>query len=236
MTELPVFSYRQGVSFVHRIPSWVKILSIPLFNIAMFTVDWRASLFFIPFFVILFFAVGFSLREQLRDLSPVFYYCSFLYLMNFIVLTCSLSAASFPSFPAGFSPVRFLGVLKASFLETALDPSTMKFSLRFCACVQSCAMMFGTSSSVQIREGIEKIEVFVRRLLPFGKEPMFSLAVSMLVVFIPTVFRIWSRLCLAYRARGGKPSLSMVLVLVPQLFSVGLRTAFETTKSIMNRM
>ena len=114
MTDLPVFSYRQGGSFVHRIPSWVKIISIPLFNIAMFSVDWRVTLFFIPLFAILFFAVGFSLREQLRDLSPVFYYCSFLYLTIFVVLSVSLSAAAFPSFVCDFSVMRFLGVLKDS--------------------------------------------------------------------------------------------------------------------------
>ncbi len=242
MSDLPIFSYRQGDSFVHRIPSWVKILAIPLFNILVFTLDWRLSVCFIPVFFILALSIGFSIREIFRDLSPVFYYSLFLYLMNFTVLSCSLFAGIF-SVDGGFPFSDFhsffnksFEILKVALIDSLKDFSTLKFSLRFCACVQSCSIMFRTSSSVQIRYGIESIEVFVRKFLPFGKEARFALSVSMLVIFIPTVFKIWSQLYRAWRARGGKSSISMLLVLIPQLFSVGLRTAFETTKSLMNRM
>lgn len=243
MSELPIFSYAQGRSFVHRMPSWVKILAVPALNILLFSLDWRISACFIPAFALLSLSIGFSVRAILRDLKPALYYGAFLYLMNFLVLSCSLLSVAFSGAEDGSSnggwrllAVGSLRVLKIAFLDSVADVSTLGFCLRFCACVQSCSVLFGTSSSVQIRMGVESIEVFLRRFLPFGKEPRFALAVSMLVVFIPTVFKIWARLCRAWRARGGRSSPKMFLVLLPQLFSVGLRSASETAKSLMNRM
>ena len=230
MSELPIFSYAQGRSFVHRMPSWVKILAVPALNILLFSLDWRVSACFIPAFALLSLSIGFSVRAILRDLKPALYYGS--------LISVAFSGADDGPSNGGWRllAVGSLRVLKIAFLDSVADVSTLGFCLRFCACVQSCSVLFGTSSSVQIRMGVESIEVFLRRFLPFGKEPRFALAVSMLVVFIPTVFKIWARLCRAWRARGGRSSPKMFLVLLPQLFSVGLRSASETAKSLMNRM
>ena len=244
MSDFPIFSYRQGDTFVHKIPSWLKILFIPAFNVAVFLVDWRASLFFVPAFFALFCALRFPLREQLNDMKPVFYYGFFLYFVNFFVQFCSIFMSAFFDCEGAFVFLgfadffrRIFDIASVSLSSAVREAGTAKFCVRFCACVQSCSLMFRTSSPTQIRYGIEDIEVFIRKLIPdCHKDAKFALAVSMLLIFIPTVFRIWGELTRAWKARGGKTSLRMILVLIPELFSVGLRFAYNTSRALVCRM
>lgn len=243
MQEVPIFGYAQGDSFLHRTDAALKILFVPLFNVALFLLDWRVSVFFIAFFLVLFLFLKIPLRSQVLDLRPVLYYALFLYATNFCVKFFSFCPGVFFSPDGAFqfgSVKEFFGriflLARQAFVSSLLDFDTLAFSLRFCACVQSCLVLFKTSTSVEIRYGIEKIERFVRRLVPWAeKRAKFALAVSMLLIFIPTVFRIWGQLHRAWLARGGRNSLSMVMRLVPQLFSVGLRFAFDSTRSLLNR-
>lgn len=224
MDDFSVFCYRQGDSIFHRMPSWIKILFIPAFNIALFSLDWKVSAFFIVFQIILFFILKFTVFEQLKDLKPVIYYVVFLYMMYFFIQLYTF-----------WGMVDWTQAVKIAFENSIKDKDTGIFCLRFCACVQSCSLMFKTSTSLQIRGGIEDIETAIRKFLPVQKEAKFAFAVAMLINFIPTVFKIWTQLKRAWFARGGKNNLKMVLVLIPKLFSLGLNFAFNTTKALINR-
>ena len=68
MANYSAFSYKAGKSFVHKLPSQVKILFIPLFNIAIFSLDWHIAASFILIQFILFCFLRFTLKEQLTDL------------------------------------------------------------------------------------------------------------------------------------------------------------------------
>ena len=218
------FSYKPGKSFFHRLPSWVKICFIPLFNIAVFSLNWRFAALSAVLQCLLFFCLHFSVREQLADLTPVLWYAVFLYLINL--------------FSETFLDFGELGLLKsiAEAVKNCLhDEKTFSTVIKFFACNQSASLMFKTSTSLELREGIEKIEISVRRFLPVKKEPAFAMVVSMFINFIPAVFKMWGQLKRAWFARGGKFSIKMYLALFPVLFTLGLKYSLDSAKAVLVR-
>ena len=209
---------------MHRLPAWIKILFIPACNIVIFSLPWYVAACFAAVQVVLFCALRFSFREQLADLVPVIWYGGCLYLITF---GAALYARIFAE--------PFLDALAHAFLSMTADTETSVRVIKFFACVQSASLMFKTSTSLELRAGIETIECAIRRWLPCKKEARFAAAVALFINFIPAVFLIWNQLKRAWLARGGKNSLRMFLVLIPVLFFVGLKYAFDTTRAVLNR-
>lgn len=224
MGSYSAFSYKTGRSFFHRLPAWIKIIFIPAFNIAVFSLNWRFGAVFVVLQFVLFCFLRFSLREQMTDMSPVLCYGVFLYLINLLSGTY-----------INYAHAGFVGGFVSAAKECLHDENTFSTVIKFWACNQSASLMFKTSTSLELREGIEKIESSIRRFLPCNKEPRFASLVSMFVNFIPAVFKLWNELKRAWFARGGKHSFRMYFSLFPVLFSVGLKYAFDTTKAVLIR-
>ena len=68
------FSYKQGSSFLHRCPAWVKILLIPIVSISVFYFSPVFALGLLALQTLVSFILKFTLREQLADLKAVLYY------------------------------------------------------------------------------------------------------------------------------------------------------------------
>ena len=209
------FSYKAGKSFLHHMPCKYKVVFIPLFNIAIFSLPWYVAALAILIQGILFFALRFTVKEQITDFMPVIFYALFIYLINI-----------FTSFD---------GSVLSTIKKGLGDQKTAVLVLRFFACVQSASLMFKTSTCFQIREGIEEIEIFIRRFLPCKKEAKFALSISLFINFIPTVFKLWNQLKKAWLVRGGKNNPKMYLVLIPALFSLGLKHSYNTSRAISIR-
>jgi len=218
------FCYKKGTSFFHNLASWKKILFIPVFNILIFSFDYKIALFFVVLQGFIFFSLKFTVREQLTDLAPVIWYGIFLYLIDF-----------FTELVLHFRDYSFLYLLSSAFKSSFFKKGTFITVIRFLACNQSAALMFKTSTSLEIREGIEKIETFVRSFFHLKKETVFADTVSLFVNFIPAVFKKWGMLKNAWHARGGKNSFRMYLVLFPVLFSIGLKYTLDTVKAVLIR-
>lgn len=224
MQNYSAFSYKAGTSLVHRLPAFVKLIFIPLFNIFVFSFDWHFACVFIVLQFLLFCFLKFTLYDQIKDLTPVLWYAVFMYFINvfsFIFME--------------FQNLSFLENLIASVKKSFLDEKTFSLIAKFFACNQSASLMFKTSTSLEIKEGIETLELFIRKYLPVKKEAKFALSVSMFINFIPAVFKIWSLLKRAWFARGGKVGLKMYLSLFPLWFSVGLKYALDSAKAISIR-
>ena len=58
----------------------------------------------------------------------------------------------------------------------------------------------------------------------------------MFLNFIPMVTKIWTQAQKAWFARGGKKSIKMYLSLLPVLFSVGMKKAWNTARAIESRI
>ncbi len=221
------FSYKAGNSFVHGMKAWKKILFIPAFNILVFSLDLRVAAVFILLQFVLFFCLKFTVREQFADLVPVVWYGIFLYMLGIAgIFFSTLNMADGEG---------CLEVLRHAVRVTMSDRKTHSLVLKFFACNQSASLMFKTSTSLQLKEGIEGIELAVRRFLPVKKEPSFSMVISMFINFIPAVFKMWNQLKRAWLARNGRNSVRMYFVLFPVLFSVGLKYASDTARAILNR-
>lgn len=224
MSEFSVFSYKGGNSFIHRIPAWIKILYIPFFNVLIFSLSWQCAAAAFVLHIILFCAVKFSVKEQWNDFKPALYYAVFLYILNFITAAMVM-----------WGTLDLLQVFINSIKAAVTDKETAVFVIKFSACVQSCSLMFKTCTSLELREGVEIVESAVRKVLPVKKEPVFAGAVSQLILFIPAVFKIWNQIVTAWTARHGKKGIRMFMVLIPVLFSVGLKYAWDTSRAIINR-
>ena len=204
------FSYKSGKTFLHRCPAWIKILLIPLISIGVFKLPFvfAAGLFICQFILACFIRI--SLRDQLKDLQAVLYYA-------LILLFARLVAS-------GFS---------ADFFE-GLMPTLILLLKLFCL-MQTASLVFKTSTSLELREGLEKMELAVRRLFRLKACAPLAQSLALFLCFIPMVSKNWAQAKAAWYARGGKKSIRMLLVLLPVLFSVGMKQAWNSARALTAR-
>ncbi len=212
------FSYKAGCSIIHRCPAWIKILLLPIVSVVFF----KAPAFVSAVMLTVAFAVElmlkFSLKEIFSDLKLVFYYALILLFVRAIVFVTG-------NREEGFS-------LAAFFLE---QEETLLMLLRLLCMLQLTALIFRTSSSLQLREGFEKIELAVRKLFHRNKATPIANALALFTSFIPLVAKNWNQVKRAWYTRGGKNSIEMYVVLLPVFFSVGMKQAYLTARALSIR-
>jgi len=210
VVEYSLFSYKKGSSFLHRCPAWCKILFIPVINILFLCLPPLFSIVLIGLQIILAFSLHFTVKEQLTDLKPVIYYAM---LLVFVQLVTWLGMG------AG------LEALKERFSWES-ERETVWLLVKIFAVMQSASLVFKTSTSLELREGVGKI---------FGQKSVITNAISMFLNFIPMVGKIWDQSKRAWIARGGKQGVKMYLVLLPVLFSVGMKKAYNAARAVSIR-
>lgn len=236
------FSYKAGKSFVHRMPAWLKLLFVPVLSVAAFQLPLPFDIVLIFFQLVLAFSLGFSVKEQFNDLKFVLYFAVLLYLMGFAGFFCSDFFGSVlagngagQNLELGFQEIEIISLLKSSFLKAFSNSATALMLVRLFCVMQTSSIIFKTTTSLEIREGVGKIESAVRKALHLKDRNALTDLVSFTLYFIPLVFRIWSQLETAWRARMGKRGVKMFIVLLPALFSVGMKSAYTAAKAVMIR-
>ncbi len=212
-----LFSYKPGISWLHHCPAWIKILLIPILNIVFFNLPFcfSAGLIVVQFAIAC--GLHFTIREQMEDCKPVAYYAVLLYATRFIGL--AVSSYKIPQAAAlCFS-----------------DMSIAVMLLKLLCIMQSASLIFKTSTSLEIREGIGTIETCIRTILPVSKKNTVTDTVALFVCFIPMVHAIWIESKRAWHARHGRHSIKMYATLLPLLFSVGMKKAYNSAKAIAAR-
>ena len=205
------FSYKSVSSFMHRCPAWIKLLLIPVVSIAVFKLPVYFAIGLCMIQIVLSFALKFSVREQLRDLKAVLYYAAFLI---FAKLIGSVTSGQFDL---------------SAFIRN--EKETWLLLLKLLCVMQSASILFKTSTSLQIREGLELME---RKITRKQQTPVAQ-GVSLFICFIPQVSKNWQQAERAWKARGGRKSLRMFVVLLPVFFSVGMKQAYNTARAISIR-
>ena len=235
MTNETAFSYKQGSSFLHRCPTWVKILLIPVISVGIFYLPPYFAAVLIALQTLVSFLLHFTLREQVRDLKAVLYYAGFLIFVKIIGnLLAAISMGSLASFEVSVFPQVLLDFLVS-------EKETWLLLLKLFCVIQIASLIFKTSTSLQIREGLEVMELAVRRwlhlrpLVDGRPNAPVAQAVSLFICFIPQVSKNWQQAERAWKARGGKKSLRMFAVLLPVFFSVGMKQAYNTARAISVR-
>ena len=220
-----ILSYKQGTSFLHRCPAWIKILVIPAVSIAAFYLPPVFALSILALQTLVSFVLRFTVREQLADLRPVIYYAVLLFIAKLIgSAAVVISGGSF---------------YWKDFIIS--EKETWLLLLKLFCVMQSASLVFKTSTSLQIREGLEKIELTIRKVLFLkvkktgAQKAPVAQTLSIFICFIPQVSKNWQQATRAWKARGGKKSLRMLVVLLPVFFSVGMKQAYNSARAISIR-
>ncbi len=253
--DVSLFSYKQGSSFLHKIPATWKIIFIPLINILFLSLPPYFAIILIVLQFIIATSLRFSFREQFCDVKPIIYYAFLLLAFKII----SYFVVFFSNFEWGLSPLKSLWEYFKNWLgqcwgQTSTDfgnsggqggqppiftweseKDTVFLLLKLFSIMQSASLIFKTSTALELRQGIGKIESFLRKIFHLKKENLLTDSLSMFLNFIPMVSKIWNQSKKAWLARGGKISIKMYKVLIPLLFSVGMKKAYNMARAISIR-
>ena len=218
------FQYKYGTSIIHRCPSWIKILIIPVINILFFCLPpyFAAVFIIIQFFIA--FSLHFTFREQFADVRAVLYYSVLLIFVKLLTLFFTEVGTK------GMSQF-MLDICEWDFWKQWLvqQKETGYMLLKLFCVMQSASIVFKTSTSLEIREGVGKIEYALTH------KNTVTDGIFLFVSFIPLVSKIWKQSERAWLARGGKHSIKMYCVLLPVLFSVGMKEAYNKARAVSVR-
>ncbi|MCR5172489.1 MAG: energy-coupling factor transporter transmembrane protein EcfT [Treponema sp.] len=219
MKNMTTFSYMSGNSFLHRMSPLLKLILVPSLSIVIIVLNWKilGALVAVQIFTAL--LARFPLRKIYADLKPVLLFSAILYFLFFMNIGINLITGQKDQ----------VLLLKNQSLSTAV------MILRLASMVLTASILFNTTTQIELRRAMEKIECAVRKVLPVDKKPKFSHIIALFLCMIPLVFKIWEQTKLAWYARGGKKSFKMYNVLFPVLFSVGLKKAYNTALALTIR-
>ena len=224
------FSYKAGNTFLHKMPAWLKILLIPALNILIFNLPLQFALAFILLQAILAFALRFTPRELFADLKPLLYYAVILYATSFIAnffAACQGSAACFHT-----GTFTLAECLKFSLSASFKNKSTIRMLVKLFCIMQSASILFKTSTTLQIREGLGTIEGALRKILPVSKKNRLTPTAALFICFIPMVYKNWELSKRAWLARGGKSGIKMLRAIFPVFLSVGIKQAYNAARAV----
>ena len=224
-----VFRYKTVKGHLHKMPAMVKLLFLLPLSVFCLTLPplWLVAGKISAIFTA--FLCKFTLSEQLTDIKPAAFYAALMY---------ALSVFSNLLESWGIIPIATLAVSvfipNSDFLQTAI---------RLLLIVQLSALLFRTTTSIEIREGLCAVELFFRRrlsCLPFiGKKilvrPRFAESISLFLCFIPEIFATWASISLAWKARGGKQGLAKIKTLVFILIALSFEKAALKAKALEAR-
>ena len=221
-----VFGYKTVKGPLHKLPAMLKLfLLLPLSGICISLAPlWIAS--GITAAAITAFLCKFTLREQLTDIKPAAFYALVMYGLS--VFSTLLDNWKF--LPPGELAVSAF-IPQADFLRAALSLALV---------VQLSALLFRTTSSTEIRDGLNAVERFIRNALsrlPFlGKRitlrPRFAENITLFLCFIPEIFESWASINLAWKARGGRNGLAKIKTIVFVLISLSFEKAALKAKAL----
>jgi len=203
-----VFKYKTNKGPLHKIPAIIKlILLLPLSIICMYLPSpWLIA--GITIMIITASLCRFTLTEQLTDLKPPMFYIILLYSLSIISnLTEIITTHGLTFFIAHCSLLTIF----------TPHPDFLHLILRLILIVQLSALVFRTTSSLEIRNVI-RLEVL-----------------SLFICFIPEIFTLWSNINLAWKARGGKNGIQKIYKLGFSLLSLSFEKAAIKSKALAAR-
>jgi len=148
---LTLFSYQQGNGILYKIPSFIKILFLIPLTILFFNIEISIAFIVSILITLLSFFLGIKIKTFFHNIKPLFFFVILLFISN--------------TFSHLFSSTLSLKVL----IPTEKD---IKILLQMFLTLQITSIFFTTTTSIQIKEGLEDIEIFTRKILkklPFLK-------------------------------------------------------------------
>ncbi len=197
MDGMTLFSYRPGRGFFYRIPAACKLAGLCVFTVIVFLQDWLVLAVITPLLFIAIAAGGVPPLELLRRQRFILWYALFLLIFSvpggYSEAESDIYAIPVTSFLA-FYPARALPVLM--------------FCWRLFVTAMTAAVMFRTTSSLEIQDTLEAGAKGLSRMFPRIHAENTALMFALLIGFIPLVMESWQALERAWLARGGPPGIS----------------------------
>ena len=230
-----VFSYKTQKGPLHRLPAALKLfLLLPL---SVFCMPLPPAWLGVGIFAAALsaFLCGFSPAEQLTDLKPAFYYAALMYALSLF----SALLEEFPKILETFPAIR-LPALAAILLPRS---GFLHIALRLVLIVQLSALLFRSTSSLELRDSVGSVERFIRLRISgvfflekrISPQPRFARSLTLFLSFIPQIFETWKQINLAWQARAGKQGLRKIKTLVFVLVSLSLEKAAVKANALAAR-
>lgn len=221
--ELSLFSFQPTRSPLTKLPAGIKLMALFSAILGLFSINLTAALVLCPLLILFSAIMGFSPASQLKDFKPILAYLVLYYLIAVVTNIIQSEDLS---------------------VRSLIPPEELLLSiLRLLLSVQLASLLYKSTTTTQIKFSLQKAENFLRRrlhALPFvgnkidtGANTTFFL--TLIISFVPRIMSLWSQLEVSWRARGGKPGLSMVRTLLPQLFVLAFQDAEDSWRAIASR-
>ena len=186
-----VFKYKTIKGLLHKVPAIIKLLL--LLPLSFFCMS-LPSLWLgvgILFCVLIAFICGLSLQDQITDFKPAFFYAVLMYALSVFSNLIDNYRMPINQFLTLFIP----------------NLEYLRITLRLVLIVQISALLFRTTSPLEIRE-VVRLEIL-----------------SLFLSFIPEIFKIWTSVNMAWKARGGKEGFGKIKTLMFVLISLSFEKA-----------
>jgi energy-coupling factor transporter transmembrane protein EcfT len=202
-----VFRYKTIKGPLHKVPSLLKlILFLPLSIFCMsLSIKWLCVGIIVS--AITAFFCKFTLREQLTDLLPALFYAVLMYALSV-----------FSNFFELFWKITLNANIIDHLVFILLPRNDFpRIALRLVLIVQFSALLFRTTSALEIRESL--------RIEP----------ISLFLSFIPGIFETWKTIDLAWKARGGKQGFRKIRTVIFVLITLSLEKAAVKSTALAAR-
>jgi energy-coupling factor transporter transmembrane protein EcfT len=206
VTGQSIFRYKTVKGPLHKLPALLKLLIfLPLSVFCMTLAPLYLGAGIIAASITAFLC-KFTLREQLTDLKPAFFYAVLMYAL-------SLFSNIFDYWQT-LPEISFITLLTP-------HPDFLRITLRLVLIMQLSSLLFRSTSSSEIRYCLPKNR--------------FTGFLSLFLGFIPEIFETWSSINLAWKARGGKNGIGKIKTVVFILITLSFEKAAVKAKALVAR-
>ena len=221
-----IFKYKIIKGPLHKLPALLKLILLFIFSVFCIILAVPGLAAGVITVIIAAFLCGLSINDQLTDLKPAALYIIILYafsvianLTDYIRLENQNSSLFIPSSAPYWTLCTAEAVCTAKAVCSVLIPYSgyLRLALRLVLIVQMSALVFRTTSSLEIREAVR-----------------FD-TITLFISFIPEIFKTWSGIDLAWKARGGRPGIRKIKTLVFILISCGFEKAAVKARALEAR-
>ncbi|MDR2767542.1 MAG: energy-coupling factor transporter transmembrane protein EcfT [Treponema sp.] len=207
------WAYRTKQSPVHRIPAGIKLLALPVLSLVILRRYDSPVLSILPLALAVLLIGAVSLAAKIRPWELLAGSRPLIVTLGAVTL---LRAVSGQDFAAGI------------FFAAALLVS-------FCA----GALLFATSTMTELCAALGRAELFLLKIFyrfrARRQRPRLSLAVALMLAFIPRFFVSWEDAVLACEGRGKKAGLDRIRILLPLTIERLMKNAAETAAALESR-
>ena len=219
MSNSKFLLYHPGNSFLHTMNPLVKLFFLIIFPLIIFSVP---SKYIVPgglFFAIILLFFCIVAKCFMATIIPLtktlFFYAVFLYFFDIVQNWSFITKETF-------------GQLFSLYSSTGILLVRLALTL-FCV-----SLVFATTTSSDFRGMFVKFDDFFMRISR-KKNLSIGLLFSLLLTFIPMVFRLFEEIHQGWKIRHPKKSIKKWFIILPCLFSLSFEKAKKTAQSLYNR-